>query len=119
MIKVNKFYTYKNNNKMVMQCLARYEAGGVAVHHTVDSMDNPMIIAQYLGDTDLERGTVKEIDKPIRGYVNLIYNGDTDTKYLGKLVYNTELEARLAFREFVESNPYIRLVDVIEIKANV
>jgi hypothetical protein len=115
MIEVNKFYTY-SANPLEMQCLARYAAGGVAVHHTTRYDKTPAFGAVYLSDEDFEKGLIKEITPPVRGFVNLVYDGNIDQQYFVSQVYATMALAAEGFNLLKTENPYARLMRTLELK---
>lgn len=115
-IEINKYYTYKFNKTYLAKCVARYENGGVAIHHYVDHDGKPMIGAAYLQDKDLESGTVLVAERPLVAYINVMYDGDTDTQYFDNQVYSTETFARSVAEKIVMKRPYHRYIKTIEVK---
>jgi hypothetical protein len=115
-IEAGKSYTYVRNDKFVAHCLARYESGGVAVHHYENWEGKPTIGSAYLRDEDYEKGLIVEVERPVRGYVNYIYDGNVDEKYLDKQVYVSETLAKKGFAVLLADNPYARLISTIEVK---
>lgn len=115
-IEEGKYYIYTANAQMgVMKCLARYEQGGVAVYHSTDFEGKPVVRSEYLKDIDLLNGVSKAVNKPIIGFVNIVYDGNIDEKRFDKQVYESKTLALSSFEAYLKNNPYARLIETIEI----
>lgn len=115
-ISPGKSYTYAKNEKYLVHCLARYENGGVAVHHYKNHDETPAIGTAYLRDEDYERGLIVEVERPVRGYVNLIYDGNLDSQYFDSPVFESQSRAMAVFEKKQKEEPYLRLISIIEVK---